>query len=103
MLDKISNWHFDFLTFLLTAVGTPILIYILFATRKFVRENIRYVYDGLLFYVSKALARRIAANLTLRQYCRLVLNSDRHLHVPASQEINLDIDSIYVHLLLEGT
>ena len=63
----------------------------------------KYVIDGVIYTLNKTLVHRLAASLTLKRYCRLQLaGPNKYLHVPASIDISLEIDDIFVPLILEN-
>jgi hypothetical protein len=63
-----------------------------------------YLSLGLKYYLGRPLRRRLAAELTLRQYARAALRTTaRVMPVPAVAPVRLDIDRIFVPLLLRGS
>lgn len=103
LFDRIANWKFDPITSLLTVVIVPTAIYVLVRIRGFLKQAIGYLLDGIVYTLNKIVVHRVAASLTLRRYCRLQLaGPTRYLRVPASAEISIDIDRIFVPLTLEN-
>src|ERR1700730_12894120 len=97
---KFDFWHLD-LTTIFTLVFVPLFIYLLILIRKFLVTIGQYLVLGLLHGVSRFATQRIAAYLSLRQYCRLVLaGQTKFLNVPGLIETNLNIDEIFVPLVL---
>jgi hypothetical protein len=102
MLLSIGNWTFDPISALITLFVAPVALYLLFSIRQFLRALTRYIVEGLLAGASRIATQRIAASLSLRRYCKLQLaGQSRYLNVPGTIEINLDIDQIFVPLVLE--
>src|SRR5688572_20843731 len=63
----------------------------------------RYAVQGLKYCVGRFMHRQLAAELTLRQYARLHLrNTAREMLVPARYPKHLDVDHVFVPLLLRG-
>jgi len=102
MKFQLGSWSFDPVTSLVTLLLAPILLYVVISLRKFVIALTRYALDGILSAASRVATQRIAAALSLRRYCQLQLSGQsRFLNVPGSIEINLNIDEIFVPLVLE--
>lgn len=99
---NLKLWHFDPLTALLVMVFLPVLLYLCKILVKNLKDWGGYALDGILYWVGRTLKHTLAASLTLKKYCNLLLKgSYRHLHVPSRSEITLDIDQVYVPLILE--
>jgi hypothetical protein len=103
ILDRIGNWKFDPVTSILTVVIVPTGVYVLIRIRGFFKQAIGHLLDGIVYTLNKIVVHRVAASLTLRRYCRLQLaGPTKYLRVPASTEISIDIDRIFVPLVLEN-
>jgi archaellum biogenesis ATPase FlaH len=97
-----SGWKFDPVSAVLTTLILPLLAYAAIIIRKSALSATRYVIEGFLYWISPFVTKSAAASLSLRRYCRLQLSdSSRYLYVPSSVEIHLDIDTIFVPLVLE--
>jgi hypothetical protein len=103
IFDVISSWKFDPITFLLTVVVLPTLAFILFRVRKFAKQAFGHLLDGIVYTLNKTVAHRVAAHLTLKRYSKLQLaGSTKTLRIPASVEISIEIDKIFVPLTLQN-
>jgi hypothetical protein len=97
-----QNWQFDPLTAVVTLVILPPIIYALFLIRRAVLSGTRYLIQGFLDQITPFLTKTTAASLSLRRYCRMQLSGvSKYLYVPSTTDINLDIDNIFVPLILE--
>lgn len=64
----------------------------------------RYLTQGLKYYVGRIIRRRLAGELTLRQYARVHLRSTAtEMMVPATYPMSLKTDDVFVPLLLKDT
>jgi hypothetical protein len=103
IIPDIRNWKFDPLTSGLTLLFAPLGVYLLLAARRFLKEALKYVVDGLVYALNKTIVHRAAASLTLKRYCRLQLaGSTKYLRIPATAEVSIEIDKIFVPLVLEN-
>lgn len=95
------RWKFDPTTAFITIVIAPLAIVVLRALARHTKIWVTYLVEGGLYWVSRLVLHSMAARLTLRKYCSLILaEKNRYLHVPSRQEIKLAIDSIFVTLQL---
>ena len=54
------------------------------------------------YWLSRVVLHSLAARLTLRKYCSILLDGEnRYLHVPSQHDIKLSVDTIFVTLHLE--
>jgi hypothetical protein len=103
MSSFLRDWHFDPISALATLLIGPIAIYILLVARKFLKESAKYIVDGTIYSLNKTFVHRVAASLTLKRYCKLQLaGPSKHMRVPALMPVSLDIDKIFVPLVLEN-
>jgi hypothetical protein len=103
IFSEIGNWKFDLVTSIVTMIVAPLGIYLLVVVRRFLKDAFRYLVDGLVYALNKIVVHRVAASLTLKRYCRLQLaGSTRYLRVPATAEISVDIDRIFIPLVFEN-
>jgi NACHT domain len=101
--SQVGLWKFDPISSFLTIVLVPTGIYILVIIRRFLKEAVGYLIDGIVYALNKIVVHRVAASLTIKRYCRLQLaGSTKFLRIPASTEITIDIDRIFVPLVLEN-
>lgn len=64
---------------------------------------LRYAVRGVKYYFGRYVRRQLAAELTLRQYARLHLQTTaREMLVPATYPKQLEVDRMFVPLLLRG-
>jgi hypothetical protein len=85
----------------LAAILSTVIAWI--AARSSMRHKsfITYVVNGLLYGAIQFSTRNAAAYFSLKRYCRIHLNdTKRYLHVPGAKDVNLDIDKIFVPLIL---
>lgn len=99
----MSNWVFDPLTALITALVLP-LLYLL---RNIILNNLKgltsYLAEGIMYWLSRSVKHSLAGALTLKRYCRLQLGNEKYLYlqVPSTTEITLNIDQVFVPLTIE--
>jgi hypothetical protein len=56
-----------------------------------------YLVDGVLYWLSRFVLHSLAARLTLRKYCSILLaGENRYLHVPSQHDIKLQVDTVFV-------
>jgi NACHT domain len=97
-----TSWHFDILSSFITLIVVPLLIFVLLIIKKPLFAGTKYILLGAIYYISARLNKAAAARLSLRRYARVHLaGSSRYLFVPAAQDIHLEIDKIFVPLVLE--
>jgi hypothetical protein len=103
MKFQFGDWTFDLYSSLVTLGVMPLVLYILSSLRKMFSTVSRYAIDGLLLGLSRIATQKVAARISLKRYGRLQLSGPtRHLNVPGkTNETFLDIDEIYVPLVLE--
>jgi hypothetical protein len=90
------------------AAATPVVGVLGILYRRFRRggtEEVesfsRYLTQGLKFYIARHLKRRLAGELTLRQYAQVHLQSTAtEMLVPATYPVSLSTDRVFVPLLL---
>jgi len=59
-IPDFNNWRFDPLTSGLTLIFAPLGVYLLFVVRRFLKEAIKYVVDGLVYAPAMAhICRRL--------------------------------------------
>jgi hypothetical protein len=98
----VGAWKFDLATAVLTIVVAPIITLLLRAAARHLKAWISYLWDGLLYWLSRFVFHSLASRLSLRQYCRALLQADnRYLYVPSQRDIKLPVDEIFVTLQLE--
>lgn len=100
----ISDWSFDWKTALITMIIVPLLLYLLRIILNFIKEQLSYVLEGFLYGVRKYLLRSWGAFLSIKKYCRLKLKDDstKYVYVPSARGIQLEVDNIFVPLVLEA-
>ncbi|MGJ5042759.1 MULTISPECIES: NACHT domain-containing protein [unclassified Bradyrhizobium] len=99
----LEAWKFDPISSIFTMVVLPIGIYVIVKIRRFIKESAGYLVDGIIYSLNKAFVHKVAAAFTLRRYCRLQLaGSTKLLRIPASTEVSIDIDEIFIPLVLEN-
>jgi GTPase SAR1 family protein len=101
-MELNNRWKFDFRTALIMMVVTPLLIFLLKIVLKHLKRWSGYLLEGAMYWFSRSIMHSLSGALTLRRYCRLQLAAwNQYLHVPSSLDITLDIDRVYVTLILE--
>src|ERR1017187_4498813 len=100
--DVLSRWKFDPTTAFMTVVIAPLGILLLKTLAKHTKIWFLYIVDGALYWLSRIVLHSLAARLTLRKYCSILLDGEnRYLHVPSQHDIKLSVDAIFVTLHLE--
>jgi hypothetical protein len=103
-MNVFSYWKFDPLTAIFTLLLAPLGIFLLKLLLKHLKEWVSYTVEGGMYWLSRLLKRSLAATLTLKRYCRLQLaGQNRYLHVPSSDDLKLEIDDVFVTLILENS
>jgi hypothetical protein len=103
MRFHFGDWTFDPYSSLITLGIMPVVLYAIASLRKLMSSVARYTIDGVFLGVSRVATQRVAARISLRRYGQLQLaGPTRYLNVPGNTtEISLDIDQIFVPLVLE--
>jgi len=71
---------------------------------KEIESFLQYAGQGCKYYVGRYVRRRLAAELTLRQYARLQLQTAaRDMFVPATIPVRLNVDQAFIPLLLRDS
>jgi hypothetical protein len=64
----------------------------------------RYAGQGIKYYIGRYVRRQLAAEVTLRQYARLLLQSTaKEMLVPAAMPVHLNVDRVFIPLLLRDS
>jgi hypothetical protein len=64
-------------------------------------EHLAYIFQGFFFSITQKLFKNAAAYFSLKRYCILQLSgTSKDLHVPGAKDLNLEIDKIFVPLIL---
>jgi hypothetical protein len=102
--EQFGDWRFDPVSSFLTMILVPTGIYAVYIIRKFIKDVAAYIIDGIVYVLNKIVIHRVAATLTLKRYCRLQLAGvTKSLRIPASAEISINIDDVFIPLVLENT
>jgi hypothetical protein len=100
----ILIWRPDPLTFVISAIGAPVVLAIAAIVVRHAKDITGYIVDGVLSMVAPLVKRTFATTLSLRKYSSIQLGGNtKYLSVPARQEIPLETDSVFVALRLEGS
>ena len=92
----------DPFTAVIVSIFLPAVYVVLNLTRHQVKAGTIYIANGAFYGIAAALTRRAAARLTLRRICSIQLAGEsKYLHVPSTQEIQVEVDKIFVPLVLE--
>jgi hypothetical protein len=103
----ITPWndiHFFDWRSILTNLGIiAVAWYFLKKLRKFVVKHGKMIVDGTFWVLTRIVTRSISARLSMRRYCQIQLadESGRTLQVPGQRSTPLDVDEVYVPLMLE--
>lgn len=98
----LKTWHFDVASALITVVAVPLSIYLLRILLSHLKKLGSYALEGVLFWVSRHFMHSLSAWLSLRKYCRSQLDTEtKHLFVPSTKDVKLDIDQVFVTLCLD--
>jgi hypothetical protein len=98
----LGKWHPDLKTAVITVVLVPVGLLILRTVARLLKLWTAFLLEGALYWISRFVIRSLAARLTLRRYCRLLLKGDNGtLYVPSRSDIKLNVDDIFITLQLE--
>jgi len=98
----IASWKFDPITAVVTVVVAPLLLAILKIVARHLRVWAAYAIEGLMYWIGTSVKQSLGAALSLKRYARNVLAGlSKELYVPASVDVTLQIDDIYVPLMLD--
>ena len=102
MFDFLKKWGFDPKTAFYTILIVPIFLAVKKVLVKHIKDWTGYLWEGIMYLLSKYVKQSLAASLSMKRYCRLQLSNEslKYLHIPSSLDINLDIDKIFVNLTL---
>jgi hypothetical protein len=97
------GWTPDFRSLVVGILIMPVFAALLFIVAKYIRKWSRFLADGILSLVGRFIMHELASALTLKRYCKLQLaGTSKFLHVPSSGDVQVEVDRVYVTLLLEG-
>ena len=97
-----TNWSFDPVTALITAIGAPAALLIAKLVARHLREWVGFLLEAILINLGRIFKRSVASRVSLRRYCRLYLaGQSQYLSVPTSHGTSLHIDKIFIPLTLE--
>ncbi|MFN8517372.1 MAG: NACHT domain-containing protein, partial [Chloroflexia bacterium] len=100
VVAAILHWLWDHRVAL---IGTLLPASALASVGVYYRQKLSYVVEGILFALNRPIAHALAASLSLKRYCSLLLTDDvLLLRVASTSDVTLNIDQIYVTLGLEG-
>jgi hypothetical protein len=100
--DLFGSWHPDAKTAIVTMVVIPVGFLALRALAKALKHWVSFLIDGLLYWAGRSVLHSLAAQLSLKQYCKLQLKSDsRFVYVPSRNDIKIPVDDIFITLQLE--
>jgi hypothetical protein len=103
-MDVLKYWKFDPVTAILTVVFAPLAMFLLKVVVKHLKELSSYIIEGGMYWISRFVKHSLAGALTLRRYCRLQLaGQNRYLYIPSSDDLKLEIDDVFVALMLESS
>jgi hypothetical protein len=92
----------NFFTALALSICFSLAVYLFALVRKQIKERIKFLVLGIWYHFSAFFTKTAAGRLSLRRYAAIQLAGvSRTLHVPGVREISLEIDEIYVPLMLE--
>lgn len=100
------NQFLEGLPWWMTSLATLFLIPLLYVLRKVWIKYLKgwgsYLFEGIFYNLGGIVNQNIAAYLSMRKYCRSRLKIDkfRYLNIPASKDITVEIDDIFVPLTL---
>jgi len=101
-MSFLHNWEFDLTSAIITVLVTPLILYLLRIIKKYLEDWGGFLIDGTMYWISRKFKRSLAARLSLKRYCRLILQGpSKYLHVPSSSDITIETDKTYVTLSLD--
>lgn len=81
--EFLSKWKFDPLSAVATLIVLPVILALLKAIGKSIKQWALYAVNGALYWLSRSVLRSLSAQLSLRKYCSLQLAAEnRFLYVP---------------------
>jgi hypothetical protein len=96
------RWHFDPTTAIFTLLVAPVFVAILKITARHIKTWAAFATEGILYWAGASVRKSLGAALSLKRYGRLILaGPSKELYVPASTDVTLQIDDIYVPLMLQ--
>lgn len=103
LMHIIASDSWNWWSALFGAVITGILVYSRKALTEFITGWGTTVINAALWLAQRFVSRSIRARLSMRRYCRNRLSeaSTRSLHVPGRRDRDLDVDEVFVPLILE--
>src|SRR4051812_11756692 len=100
----VIGWLLEHYVSILAGVATLLTGTFAWFAAKATASNKRfltYLINGIVYIVVERVTQNASAYLSLRRYCRISLKDSRqYLNVPGARDVNLDIDKIYVPLVL---
>src|SRR2546423_208598 len=100
-MNILQFLKFDPRTAVITLVLAPVFYVVLRTIGRHLKVWGKFATEGLLYAVSRVFMRSLSARISLRKYCRIVLNSTRYVHVPSRDDVAIELDLIYVTLSLD--
>lgn len=103
MLEFLKSISFDFGSFIMGTLVIPVSLVLGRKIYTTLKDWSVYTLDGILFWSARIFKLNLAARLSLTRYCRMQLEGfTRYLQVPATTDISLEIDKVFVPLALEA-
>ena len=91
-------------TMLWTLLLSPLLIFASKILLSKLKRFTEYALEGAMYWMSRYFMRSLSAVLTLRRYCKIRLEDPRtkYLHIPATHDVTVPVDELFVPLVLEN-
>jgi hypothetical protein len=94
--------RFDPLTALVTTVLLPTCWLLFRLLARAIKKWATYSFEGMLWILSRTIMHRFSASISMRQYCRKQLGTERSKYLPVpGSDVLLRTDDIFVPLTLE--
>jgi hypothetical protein len=101
---SLGNWRFDPVYWLLVVIAIPLAYYLGTIVLSYLKAWGHDLLDAVMYRVGRFVFRTMPASTSLKEFCRRLLDGQsRFLHVPATTDIRMDIDTMYVPLQLDSS
>jgi len=98
-----TDWKFDPISGVLAMFFAPAFFAAFLMVRRSAKSGLSYVVNGVLFGLSPILTRSASARLSLKKYSSIQMAGEsQYLHIPSYDEIRVNIDDIFVPLIMEN-
>jgi len=100
-LLSTGKWHLDPLSILIGVFLMPVVTIATVSISRKLKAWASFLIDGCLYWVSRVVLRSLAAQLSLKRYCHLMLGFNDELFIPSRFDTKIPLDDIFITLQLE--